>query len=75
MSAWPYGTIANWPNDPPALAMPSAMLRFSGETTFATTPSTTPKVVPESARPMSRPAERPKATGVEETAMEARPSA
>ena len=49
--------------------MPSATLRFSGETTFETTPSTTPNVVPESASPMVTPAVRPKRIGVDARAI------
>jgi hypothetical protein len=58
ISCWPNGTIRNWPIEPPALAMPSARLRFSGGNARATTPSITPKVVPLCPSPTSTPAVR-----------------
>ena len=74
ISACPYGTIANWPNDPPAPTMPRARLRLSGGASFATTPITTPNVVPESASPTSSPAEKSNASGVEDIAISTRPA-
>ena len=58
ISPCPTGSTANWPKLPPAEAMPSARLRFSGAAMRPITPSTTLKVVPDRPIPISRPAPR-----------------
>ena len=50
------GSIANWPNEPAAAEMPSAMLRFSGGNLRPSTPDTTLYVTPDSPMPISTPA-------------------
>ena len=52
INCWPTGAMTNWPKEPPAVASPKAMLRFSGATTRPTAPSTTAKVVPDRAKPI-----------------------
>ena len=52
------GTMANWPNEPAALAMPMAMLRFSGATARPTTPRITENEVPDRPIPINNPALR-----------------
>jgi hypothetical protein len=56
ISAWPTGGITNWPNEPSAVVMPSAIERASAGTARPTAASTMPKPVPPSARPIRRPA-------------------
>ena len=51
----PTGASANCPKEPPAAAMPSAMLRFSGGTARPTGPSTTANPVALMPIPTSRP--------------------
>ena len=58
ISAWPTGAMTNWPKEPPALAMPSAMLRRSGATIRPTAPRTTAKPVAAVPNPTNRPAPR-----------------
>ena len=48
--------MANWPNDPAALAIPMAMLRFSAGTARPTTPRMTENDVPDRPMPISKPA-------------------
>lgn len=50
------GSMANWPKEPAALAMPMAMLRFSAGTARPTTPRITENEVPDRPIPISRPA-------------------
>ncbi|MNQ86707.1 hypothetical protein D3C85_1019070 [compost metagenome] len=50
------GSMANWPKEPAALAMPMAMLRFSAGTARPTTPRITENEVPERPIPINSPA-------------------
>ncbi|MNZ15755.1 hypothetical protein D3C78_327110 [compost metagenome] len=50
------GSMANWPKEPAALAMPMAMLRFSGGTARPTTPRITENEVPDRPIPINKPA-------------------
>ena len=50
------GSMANCPNEPAALTMPMAILRFSGATARPTAPKMTENVVPERPRPINSPA-------------------
>lgn len=50
------GSMANWPKEPAALAMPMPMLRFSGGTARPTTPRITENDVPDRPMPINSPA-------------------
>src|SRR4029079_7555627 len=50
------GSSANWPNEPAAAEMPSAMLRFSGGNARPSDPAITLNVTPDSPVPISTPA-------------------
>ena len=67
------GSTANWPNEPAAAEMPSAMLRFSGGNARPSTPDTTEKVTPESPVPIRTPAVRTIISGVAACAIVTRP--
>ena len=69
------GSMMNWPKEPAALAMPIAMLRFSGGTARPTAPRITENEVPESPSPISRPALSVRVAGESESAINARPTA
>ena len=68
------GSSANWPNDPDAAEMPSAMLRFSGGYSRPSTPATTENVSPERPVPISTPAVRISMSGVVASAIVASPA-
>ena len=69
------GSIANWPNDPAAAEMPSAMLRFSGGNRRPSTPETTLNVTPDRPAPISTPAVSTNSQGAVTLAISARPAA
>ncbi|MNE03358.1 hypothetical protein D3C80_958570 [compost metagenome] len=69
------GNIANWPNEPAALAIPMPMLRFSGGTARPTTPRITENDVPDSPMPISRPALRDRVIAESESPMQISPAA
>ncbi|MNN26523.1 hypothetical protein D3C81_1400290 [compost metagenome] len=69
------GNMANWPNEPAALAMPMPMLRFSGGTARPTTPRITENDVPDRPIPINRPALRDKVIGESESPMHISPAA
>ncbi len=67
--------MMNWPKEPAALAMPIAMLRFSGGTARPTAPRMTENEVPDSPSPISSPALSVSVVGESDTAISARPTA
>ncbi len=67
--------MTNWPKDPAAAEMPSAMLRFSGGKRRPSTPETTLKVTPDSPRPISPPAVNTNSQGAVTADISAMPSA
>ena len=71
---WVSGSIANWPNDPAAAEMPSAMLRFSGGYRRPSTPETTLYVTPDWPMPISTPAVSTNVNGLDDKDIVTRPS-
>ncbi|MCY1287741.1 hypothetical protein D9M70_367520 [compost metagenome] len=69
------GSMANWPNEPAAAAMPMAMLRCSIGTARPTTPSSTENEVPDRPMPISSPALSDSDPGESARPISARPSA
>ena len=55
IKTWLTGATANWPNEPPAEATPSAILRRSGLAARPTGPSTTAKPPALMPMPISTP--------------------
>ena len=69
------GSMMNWPKELAALAIPIAMLRFSGGTARPTAPRITENEVPDRPRPISSPALRVSVAGESDTAISASPTA
>src|SRR5690554_5936804 len=69
------GSMTNCPNEPAALAMPMAMLRFSGATERPTADSNTENEVPDKPKPISTPALRNNVEGVLAEAINSKPKA
>ncbi|MNE38703.1 hypothetical protein D3C80_1326120 [compost metagenome] len=69
------GSMANWPKEPAALAIPMAMLRFSAGTARPTTPRITENEVPERPIPISRPALKDRVTAESDIPISTRPTA
>ena len=69
------GSMANWPKEPAAAAMPIAMLRFSAGTARPTTPRITEKEVPDRPMPINRPALSDRLQSESARAISARPTA
>ena len=69
------GSIANWPNEPAAAEMPSAMLRFSGGNVRPMMPAKIENVRPDRLVPISTPAVSTSVSGVVAWAIVTRPSA
>ncbi len=69
------GSMANWPKEPAALAMPMPMLRFSAGTARPTTPRITENEVPDRPMPINSPALNDSDQGESAMPMKTRPSA
>lgn len=75
INPWEPGSMANWPNEPAAAAMPMAMLRCSIGTARPTTPRITENDVPDSPMPISSPALAESCSGVWDRLISTSPSA